>query len=138
MKFIRLLTIKLLLLAPLASSSVSAAPDKLFIDLVNYSASIDGYSSLCVQNYDDDRELNSLFNLLRDLKEKYLLFTDDDYNMLRSTYIKTKSATITQLMKLKLNVQKNNCSNYLKIFERFDRKKQKNLEDLERMISAYE
>ena len=138
MKFIRLLTIKLLLLAPLASSSVSAAPDKLFIDLVNYSASIDGYSSLCVQNYDDDRELNSLFNLLRDLKEKYLLFTDDDYDMLRSTYIKTKSATITQLMKLKLNVQKNNCSNYLKIFERFDRKKQKNLEDLERMISAYE
>tara|TARA_B100000085_G_scaffold74892_1_gene67260 strand:+ start:98 stop:514 length:417 start_codon:yes stop_codon:yes gene_type:complete len=138
MKFIRLLIIKSLLLAPLASSSVSAAPDKLFIDLVNYSASIDGYSSLCVQNYDDDRELNSLFNLLRDLKEKYLLFTDDDYNMLRSTYIKTKSATITQLMKLKLNVQKNNCSNYLKIFERFDRKKQKNLEDLERMISAYE
>ena len=138
MKFIRLLTIKSLLLVPLASSSVSAAPDKLFIDLVNYSASIDGYSSLCVQNYDDDRELNSLFNLLRDLKEKYLLFTDDDYNMLRSTYIKTKSATITQLMKLKLNVQKNNCSNYLKIFERFDRKKQKNLEDLERMISAYE
>lgn len=137
MKFIRLLTIKFLLLAPLASSSVSAAPDKLFIDLVNYSASIDGYSSLCVQNYDDDRELELLFNLLRDLKEKYLLFTDNDYDMLRSTYMKTKSATITQLMKLKLNVQKSNCSNYLKIFERFDRKKQKSLEDLERMISAY-
>ena len=138
MKFIRLLTINFLLLAPLTSNSVSAAPDKLFIDLVNYSASIDGYSSLCVQNYDDDLELNSLFSLLRDLKEKYLLFTDDDYDMLRSTYIKTKSATITQLMKLKLNVQKNNCSNYLKIFERFDRKKQKSLEDLERMISAYQ
>ena len=137
MKFIRLLTIKFLLLAPLASSSVSAAPDKLFIDLVNYSASIDGYSSLCVQNYDDDRELELLFNLLRDLKEKYLLFTDNDYDMLRSTYMKTKSATITQLMKLKLNVQKSNCSNYLKIFERFDRKKQKSLEDLERIISAY-
>tara|TARA_B100000035_G_C20886210_1_gene502811 strand:- start:406 stop:819 length:414 start_codon:yes stop_codon:yes gene_type:complete len=137
MKFIRLLTIKFVLLAPLASSSVSAAPDKLFIDLVNYSASIDGYSSLCVQNYDDDRELELLFNLLRELKEKYLLFTDDDYDMLKSTYMKTKSATITQLMKLKLNVQKSNCSSYLKIFERFDRKKQKSLEDLERMISAY-
>jgi len=137
MKFIRLLTIKFVLIAPLASSSVSAAPDKLFIDLINYSASIDGYSSLCVQNYDDDRELELLFNLLRELKEKYLLFTDDDYDMLKSTYMKTKSATITQLMKLKLNVQKSNCSNYLKIFERFDRKKQKSLEDLERMISAY-
>ena len=137
MKFIRLLTIKFVLLAPLASSSVSAAPDKLFIDLINYSASIDGYSSLCVQNYDDDRELELLFNLLRELKEKYLLFTDDDYDMLKSTYMKTKSATITQLMKLKLNVQKSNCSNYLKIFERFDRKKQKSLEDLERMINAY-
>ena len=137
MKFIRLLTIKFVLLAPLASSLVSAAPDKLFIDLINYSASIDGYSSLCVQNYDDDRELELLFNLLRELKEKYLLFTDDDYDMLKSTYMKTKSATITQLMKLKLNVQKSNCRNYLKIFERFDRKKQKSLEDLERMISAY-
>tara|TARA_B100000902_G_scaffold260472_1_gene246743 strand:+ start:309 stop:722 length:414 start_codon:yes stop_codon:yes gene_type:complete len=137
MKFIRLLTIKFVLLAPLASSSVSAAPDKVFIDLINYSASIDGYSSLCVQDYDDDRELESLFSLLRELKEKYLLFTDDDYDMLKSTYMKTKSATITQLMKLKLNVQKSNCSNYLKIFERFDRKKQKSLEDLERMISAY-
>ena len=138
MKFIRSLTIKLVLIAPLYSNSLSAAPDKLFIDLVNYSASIDGYSSLCVQNYDDDQELNSLFALLRELKDKYLLFTDDDYDMLKSTYMKTKSATITQLMKLKLNVQKSNCSNYLKIFERFDRKKQKNLEDLERMINAYQ
>ena len=137
MKFIRSLTIKLVLIAPLYSNSLSAAPDKLFIDLVNYSASIDGYSSLCVQNYDDDQELNSLFALLRELKDKYLLFTDDDYDMLKSTYMKTKSATITQLMKLKLNVQKSNCSNYLKIFERFDRKKQKSLEDLERMINAY-
>ena len=84
-----------------------------------------------------DQELNSLFALLRELKDKYLLFTDDDYDMLKSTYMKTKSATITQLMKLKLNVQKSNCSNYLKIFERFDRKKQKSLEDLERMINAY-
>ena len=137
MKFIRPLTIKLVFIASLFSNSLSAAPDKLFIDLVNYSASIDGYSSLCVQNYDDDQELNSLFALLRELKDKYLLFTDDDYDMLKSTYMKTKSATITQLMKLKLNVQKSNCSNYLKIFERFDRKKQKNLEDLERMINAY-
>ena len=138
MKFIRSLTIKLVFIASLFSNSLSAAPDKLFIDLVNYSASIDGYSSLCVQNYDDDQELNSLFALLRELKDKYLLFTDDDYDMLKSTYMKTKSATITQLMKLKLNVQKSNCSNYLKIFERFDRKKQKNFEDLERMISAYQ
>ena len=137
MKFIRSLTIKLVCIASLFSNSLSAAPDKLFIDLVNYSASIDGYSSLCVQNYDDDQELNSLFALLRELKDKYLLFTDDDYDMLKSTYMKTKSATITQLMKLKLNVQKSNCSNYLKIFERFDRKKQKSLEDLERMINAY-
>ena len=125
MKSIRLLTIKFLLVVPLATNSVGAAPDKLFMDLVNYSASIDGYSSLCVQNYDDDRELNSLFALLRELKDKYLLFTDDDYDMLKSTYMKTKSATITQLMKLKLNVQKSNCSNYLKIFERFIEKNKK-------------
>ena len=137
MRSIRLFIIKCIIVMPLLTSSVESAPDKLFIDIVNYSASIDGYSSLCVQNYDDDQELNSLFALLRELKDKYLLFTDDDYDVLKSTYMKTKSATITQLMKLKLNVQKSNCSNYLKIFERFDRKKQKSLEDLERMINAY-
>ena len=137
MKFTRLLIIKFALLAPFISNSLDAAPDKLFIDFVNYSASIDGYSSLCVQNYDDDQELNSLFTLLRELKDKYFLLTDDDYDMLKSTYMKTKSATITQLLKLKLNVQKSSCSNYLNIFERFDRKKQKSLEDLERMINAY-
>ena len=96
MKFIRSLTIRLVLLAPLFSNSLGAAPDKLFIDLVNYSASIDGYSSLCVQNYDDDQQLSSLFALLRELKDKYMLFTDDDYDMLKSNYMKTKSATITQ------------------------------------------
>tara|TARA_Y100000816_G_scaffold245874_1_gene193970 strand:- start:112 stop:528 length:417 start_codon:yes stop_codon:yes gene_type:complete len=137
MKFTRLLIINFALLATFFSNSSDAAPDKLFVDLVNYSASIDGYSSLCVQNYDDDQELNSLFALLRELKDEYLLFTDDDYDMLKSTYMRTKSATITQLMKLKLNVQKSSCGNYLKIFERFDRKKQKSLEDLERMINAY-
>ena len=137
MKFTRLLIINFTLLATFFSNSSGAAPDKLFVDLVNYSASIDGYSSLCVQNYDDDQELNSLFALLRELKDEYLLFTDDDYDMLKSTYMRTKSATITQLMKLKLNVQKSSCGNYLKIFERFDRKKQKSLEDLERMINAY-
>ena len=137
MKFIRLLIIKFVILAPFFSNSLGAEPDKLFIDLVNYSASIDGYSSLCVQNYDDDRELNSLFALLRELKDKYLLLTDDDYDMLKSNYMRTKSATITQLMKLRLNVQKSSCSNYLNIFERFDRKKQKSLEDLEMMIDAY-
>ena len=75
--------------------------------------------------------------MLRELKEKYLILTDDDYEVLRSTYMKTKSATITQLMKLKLNRQKNNCGNYLKIFERFDRKKQESLRKLERMIEVY-
>ena len=90
-----------------------------------------------MKNYDDEKEQESLFALLRELKEKYLILTDDDYAILRSTYMKTKSATITQLMKLKLNRQKSNCGNYLKIFERFDRKKQESLRKLERMIEVY-
>ena len=137
MKFIRLLAFKLFFIAFFFIAPVQASPDKLFIDLVNYSASIDGYSSLCVKNYNDEKEQELLFNLLRELKERYLILTGDDYEMLRSTYMKTKSATITQLMKLKLNRQKSNCANYLKIFERFDRKKQENLIKLERMIEAY-
>ena len=34
-----------------------ASPDKLFLDLVNYSASIDGYSSLCIKNYNENPNL---------------------------------------------------------------------------------
>ena len=129
--------IRVILIAPLLTSSAAAAPDKVFLDLVNYSASIDGYSSLCVKNYDDEKELSNLFGLITNIKNKYLLITDDDYELLKSTYIRTKSATITQLMKLNLNSQKSNCNNYLKIFERFDRKKLKSLEELEEIIETY-
>ena len=129
--------IRVILIAPLLISTAIAAPDKVFLDLVNYSASIDGYSSLCIKNYNDEKEQNDLFGLIDDIKKKYLLITDDDYELLKSTYIRTKSATITQLMKLNLNSQKSNCNNYLKIFERFDRKKLKSLEELEKMIETY-
>ena len=129
--------IRVILIAPLLTSTATAAPDKVFLDLVNYSASIDGYSSLCIKNYNDEKELNDLFGLINDIKKKYLLITDDDYELLKSTYIRTKSATITQLMKLNLNSQKSNCNNYLKIFERFNRKKLKSLEELEKMIETY-
>ena len=137
MKSIKLFIIKCIVIMPLLTSSVESAPDKLFIDIVNYSASIDGYSSLCVKNYDDDGELNSLFQFIERAQREVFLFTDDDFDMFKSTYMRTKSATITQLMKLKLNVQKSKCSEYLKIFERFDRKKQKSLNDLEKMIERY-
>ena len=66
-----------------------------------------------------------------------MLITNNDYDMLKSSYIKTKSTTMSQLVKLKLNSQKNNCIKYLKIFERFDRKKQKSLEELEKIIESY-
>jgi len=129
--------IKFIITIVLFFNTVVASPDKLFLDLVNYSASIDGYSSLCIKNYNDEKELTNLFSFLNDIKSEYLLITDDDYDMLKSSYIKTKSATISQLMKLKLNSQKKSCNKYLKIFERFDRKKQKSLEDLEKMINGY-
>ena len=134
----RVFIVKLFILTLFFSNIASANPNKAFLDLVNYSASIDGYSSLCVKNYNDEQESANLFILLDDIKKKYLLITDDDYNMLRSSYIKTKSATINQLSRLKLNSQKNMCGKYLKIFERFDRKKQKSLDDLEEMINAYQ
>jgi hypothetical protein len=134
----RVFIVKFLILTLFFSNIAIANPNKAFLDLVNYSASIDGYSSLCVKNYNDEQESTNLFVLLNDIKKKYLLITDDDYNMLRSSYMKTKSATINQLSKLKLNSQKNMCGKYLKIFERFDRKKQNSLNDLEEMINAYQ
>jgi hypothetical protein len=134
----RVFIVKFFILTLFFSNIAAANPNKAFLDLVNYSASIDGYSSLCVKNYNDEQESANLFILLDDIKKKYLLITDDDYNILRSSYIKTKSATINQLSRLKLNSQKNMCGKYLKIFERFDRKKQKSLDDLEEMINAYQ
>jgi hypothetical protein len=134
----RVFIVKVFILTLFFSNIAAANPNKAFLDLVNYTASIDGYSSLCVKNYNDEQESANLFILLDDIKKKYLLITDDDYNMLRSSYIKTKSATINQLSRLKLNSQKNMCGKYLKIFERFDRKKQKSLDDLEEMINAYQ
>ena len=128
---------KFIITTVLFFNTAVASPDNLFLDLVNSSASIDGYSSLCIKNYNDEKELTNLFSFLNDIKSEYLLITDDDYDMLKSSYIKTKSATISQLMKLKLNSQKKSCNKYLKIFERFDRKKQKSLEDLEKMINGY-
>jgi hypothetical protein len=133
----RVFIVKFFILTLFFSNIVVANPNKAFLNLVNYSASIDGYSSLCVKNYNDEQESANLFILLSDIKKKYLLITDDDYNMLRSSYIKTKSATINQLSRLNLGSQKNMCGKYLKIFERFDRKKQKSLNDLEEMINAY-
>ena len=126
----RVFIVKFFILILCFSNIAAANPNKAFLDLINYTASIDGYSSLCVKNYNDEQESANLFILLDDIKKKYLLITDDDYNMLRSSYIKTKSATINQLSRLKLNSQKNMCGKYLKIFERFDRKKQKSLDDL--------
>lgn len=134
----RVFIVKFFILTLLFSNIAAANPNKAFLDLINYTASIDGYSSLCVKNYNDEQESANLFILLDDIKKKYLLITDDDYDMLRSSYIKTKSATINQLSRLKLNSQKNMCGKYLKIFERFDRKKQKSLDDLEEMINAYQ
>ena len=134
----RVFIVKFFILILCFSNIAAANPNKAFLDLVNYTASIDGYSSLCVKNYNDEQESANLFILLDDIKKKYLLITDDDYNILRSSYIKTKSATINQLSRLKLNSQKNMCGKYLKIFERFDRKKQKSLDKLEEMINAYQ
>jgi hypothetical protein len=134
----RVFIVRIFILTLFFSNIAVANPNKAFLDLVNYTASIDGYSSLCVENYNDEQESANFFVLLSDIKKKYLLITDDDYNMLKSSYIKTKSATINQLSKLKLNSQKNMCRKYLKIFERFDRKKQKSLNDLEEMINVYQ
>ena len=36
------------------------------------------------ENHDDEKEQESLFALLRELKEKYLIFTNDDYAILKS------------------------------------------------------
>lgn len=101
----------------------------LFNDYVQYSSSVDAYSSICIKNFDVDEAKSELFELIILLQQKVNL-SDDDISRLEKRYSSINKSTISQLIQLGVNRNRALCSNYLKVFERFDTKKNDTLDEI--------
>ena len=128
--------IKFIILLLLASNvSHSSEPDKYLIirDFVQYSSSIDAYSSLCIKNFEEEQATKDLFNLI-DVIQSELGFTSGEIETIKDRYYGIKRTTINQLNQIGLDKKKSLCKNYLKIFERFDNKKIEKLNKIAELI----
>ena len=101
----------------------------IFNDFVQYSSSIDAYSNICVKNFNEEEAKSELFELIILLQEKTSL-SEEDIFKLKDKYSSINKSTISQLIQLGVNKNRALCSNYLKIFERFDVKKNTALDKL--------
>ena len=101
----------------------------IFNDFVQYSSSIDAYSNICVKNFNEEEAKTELFELIILLQEKTNL-SEKDISKLKDKYSSINKSTISQLIQLGVNKNRALCSNYLKIFERFDVKKNTALDKL--------
>jgi|TARA_B100000959_G_scaffold268929_1_gene314139 hypothetical protein len=101
----------------------------LFKDLVQYTSSVDAYSNICVKNFNHKQAETDLFDLILILKINYRL-EENDIMALRDKYHRINKSTTSQLTQLGLNKRKNLCTKYLKIFERFDKKKNEKLTEI--------
>jgi len=101
----------------------------LFKDLVQYTSSVDAYSNICVRNFNHKQAELDLFDLILMLKINYSLEERDIVN-LRDKYDKINQSTTSQLTQLGLSKRKQLCKKYLKIFERFDKKKNEKLTEI--------
>ncbi|MBT4462800.1 MAG: hypothetical protein HN640_03900 [Gammaproteobacteria bacterium] len=94
----------------------------LFNDYVQFSSSVDAYSVICVKNFNEEEARFQLFDLIFLLQEKTNL-SENDILELEKKYSDINKSTISQLIQLGVNKNRALCSNYLKVFERFDAKK---------------
>ena len=101
----------------------------LFKDLVQYTSSVDAYSNICVKDFNHKQAESDLFDLILMLKTSYDL-KEEDLVKLREKYYKITQSTTSQLTQLGLNQRKTLCKKYLKIFERFDKKKNQKLTEI--------
>tara|TARA_B110001450_G_C17377771_1_gene382414 strand:- start:81 stop:476 length:396 start_codon:yes stop_codon:yes gene_type:complete len=101
----------------------------LFNDYVQYSSSVDAYSVICVKNFDENKAESELFELITLLQEKANL-SEEDMLDLRRKYSSINKSTVSQLIQLGVNKNRELCSNYLKVFERFDVKKNDMLDEI--------
>jgi len=128
--------IKFIILLLLASNlSHSSESDNYLIirDFVQYSSSIDAYSSLCIKNFEEEQATKDLFSLI-DVIQSELGFTSVEIETIKDRYYGIKRTTINQLSQIGLGKKKSLCKNYLKIFERFDNKKIEKLNEIAELI----
>ena len=100
-----------------------------FSDFVQYSSSIDAYSSICVKNFNEEEARSELFELIMLLQGKANLREQDIFK-LKDKYFSINKSTVSQLIQVGVNKNRALCANYLKIFERFDAKKSAALDKL--------
>ena len=125
---INLLIVLTLILVPIKSS----ADDRvlpIFNNLVQFSASVDAYSEMCVKAFNSENAEEDLFDLIESFRE-IISIDDQEVYKLRDKYFRIKMSTTSQLTQLGLQRKKSLCKKYLNIFERFDIKKQQKIEEI--------
>ena len=124
----------ILILIFLPSIGYAEAPEyPLFRDYVQYSSSVDAYSKMCVKNFQSDSAETELFDLISLLSNKTQL-NNEDIERLKEKYSRINTSTLTQLRRLGLDTEKRLCKNYLKVFERFDEKRNEKLNEITELI----
>ena len=128
----RIYYILLLMLMPIVGSAESSQYP-LFRDYVQYSSSVDAYSKMCVKNFESDPAELELFELVNLLNDEIGL-SDEEIELLKKKYNRISISTFSQLKRLGLDKEKRLCTNYLKVFERFDEKKNEKLDEIVELI----
>ena len=128
----RIYYILLLMLMPIVGSAESSQYP-LFRDYVQYSSSVDAYSKMCVKNFESDPAELELFELVNLLNDEIGL-SDEEIELLKKKYNRISISTLSQLKRLGLDKEKRLCTNYLKVFERFDEKKNEKLDEILELI----
>jgi hypothetical protein len=105
----------------------------LFRDYVQYSSSVDAYSKMCIKNFQPDLAESELFELINLLNGEIKL-SNDDMERLKEKYLRINTSTLSQLARLGLDKKKRLCINYLKVFERFDEKRNQKLNEIVELI----
>ena len=123
--------VKYILILMVASKVSFAQPLSypIFNDFVQYSSSINAYSNICVKNFNEEEAKSELFELIILLQEKTNL-SEKDISKLKDKYSSINKSTVSQLIQLGIKKNRALCPNYLKIFERFDVKKNTALDKL--------
>ena len=125
---INLLIVLTLIFVPIKSSADDRALP-IFNNLVQFSASVDAYSEMCVKAFSSENAEEDLFDLIESFREIISIDEQEVYK-LRDKYFRIKMSTTSQLTQLGLKRKKSLCKKYLNIFERFDIKKQQKIEEI--------
>ena len=127
MKVNLFIVLTLVLLPIKAIADDKALP--VFNNLVQFSASVDAYSEMCVKAFNPENAEADLFDLIESFREIISIDEQEVYK-LRDKYFRIKKSTTSQLNQLGLQRKKSLCKKYLNIFERFDIKKQQKIDEI--------